>query len=936
MPKPTRITFQLDEPRVRRGNLNRRQERVQRDNLPPVSSCSDEEPPNHPVSPRGLSPEANARPPRKPEPLQPGEPHPHLQPHQNNNMFRSFTLRLGVPPLKSPPPPRGTSPLTTKPYTPHSAHEPPSTQLRAAHGTAQATNQLRNDQLLLRDDIRPRSWGLLTNLGPPSPASLTFSRRLATEVSCSHASLAPGAPDQPEFSARSPSLVAESHAYGTFDIGKPGSLVFGPHEAYAANGPLNAIATSPTQDFVAVAGREVLKILDLSGEVVSEHLNLRVGYRLNLNFSSTDVDWGVGYCRDRLATAATNGTVVLWDLNRAGQKIERLITEHTRAVHRVKFHPTTGSALFSASQDGTLKMWDVRTKDPARVTFSPKAEAVRDFRFNPMRPDEFVAGFDNGAIQLWDIRQPAHYVRKLTAHSGITLAVDWHQDGRTVASGGRDKLIKIWDTQSDSRKPTGLIQTIAPVASVRWRPHHGYQLASASLSTDYGVNVWDIHRPYIPRFTVVGHTNVTTDILWAGQDVLLSCSKDQLFLRRALDRGERCGAKEPIMYLPASSVDWSPYGDLGFVIDRPSRPPDPRPERRKALASCLHLASAFDKHFRMAPTQTSGVLHQPLADYQAFAFLAQSYALDPRDPVAATEQNFRVAFEAGHYRTAQTWKILQLLSCKFAIERPASPHPNPVSGGRPPPAPPCHPPPDAEELDEPDEWLEGIQIYDALSDDSDGPAIPPRRASNVTTPGQPDATPSTSLTPAPSIRVGFPPTLAEDFFPQGWDPSQVLTDLLTYYTDEGDAQLCCTIALVLGDRIPVLRRQREQWVDLYVELLHRLRLWVPATLVLGHCGVPELAARNQESTTVYALCWRCRCPVLGNEAVLGFWGCCRCRRPLSVCAVCHRLVRGLYAWCRGCGHGGHLNCYREWFAGGPRPPECPGACGHPCSLPLSR
>lgn len=37
--------------------------------------------------------------------------------------------------------------------------------------------------------------------------------------------------------------------------------------------------------------------------------------------------------------------------------LERVITEHTRAVNRICFQPDNGNILLSASQDGNMKCW---------------------------------------------------------------------------------------------------------------------------------------------------------------------------------------------------------------------------------------------------------------------------------------------------------------------------------------------------------------------------------------------------------------------------------------------------------------------------------------------------------------------------------------------------------------------------------------------------
>lgn len=55
--------------------------------------------------------------------------------------------------------------------------------------------------------------------------------------------------------------------------------------------------------------------------------------------------------------------------------------------------------------------------------------------------------------------------------------------------------------------------------------------------------------------------------------------------------------------------------------------------------------------------------------------------------------------------------------------------------------------------------------------------------------------------------------------------------------------------------------------------------------------------------------------------------CCRCHQCASVCAVCHHVVKGLFVWCQGCSHGGHLEHVMEWLKSSI---HCPAGCGHLC------
>ncbi len=79
----------------------------------------------------------------------------------------------------------------------------------------------------------------------------------------------------------------------------------------------------------------VFKIFHLGENELVERLNLRIGRYLNLNYSCSDVAWSK-LDEYLLATAATNGSVVLWNLAKTSRsKQEYLFAEHKRTVNKV-------------------------------------------------------------------------------------------------------------------------------------------------------------------------------------------------------------------------------------------------------------------------------------------------------------------------------------------------------------------------------------------------------------------------------------------------------------------------------------------------------------------------------------------------------------------------------------------------------------------------
>jgi WD40 repeat protein len=74
-----------------------------------------------------------------------------------------------------------------------------------------------------------------------------------------------------------------------------------------------------------------------------------------------------------LVAAPTNGKILLYNLvsKESLRRAERTLDDHERTVNRIVWHPTQGELLFSGSQDGTVKMFDLRTpSSKSALTFA--------------------------------------------------------------------------------------------------------------------------------------------------------------------------------------------------------------------------------------------------------------------------------------------------------------------------------------------------------------------------------------------------------------------------------------------------------------------------------------------------------------------------------------------------------------------------------------
>ena len=94
-------------------------------------------------------------------------------------------------------------------------------------------------------------------------------------------------------------------------------------------------------DQVVVASSAIFRIYDIEDGRFRERVNLRGSKTQNLNYSCNDVCWNK-HDPHILATAATNGAVVLWNLARTSRaKQEHVFNEHQRTVRRFMSCPFT-------------------------------------------------------------------------------------------------------------------------------------------------------------------------------------------------------------------------------------------------------------------------------------------------------------------------------------------------------------------------------------------------------------------------------------------------------------------------------------------------------------------------------------------------------------------------------------------------------------------
>lgn len=225
-----------------------------------------------------------------------------------------------------------------------------------------------------------------------------------------------------------------------------------------------------------------------------------------------------------IVSAGGNHSIKLWNLE---DSEETVLGNHTDTVNSIAFSPD-GQRLVSGSDDYTLKLWDIEEKrhiatlrhitDYAqsqikKVAFSPDGQKIISAGFHlkiwdiytfkeilTIRHDEWIytlAFSSDGELLAYGDTAGRIVVRNIRTHQEITqfeadadliTSVRFSPDNNTLASGGLNGGIKLWNIKN--WELIGTLPTNGTVTDINYSPN-----GSILANSDYeAVNLWKIEN----------------------------------------------------------------------------------------------------------------------------------------------------------------------------------------------------------------------------------------------------------------------------------------------------------------------------------------------------------------------------------------------------------------------------------------------------------
>lgn len=170
------------------------------------------------------------------------------------------------------------------------------------------------------------------------------------------------------------------------------------------------------------------------------------------------LDWSPLGAQGKLLTGDNDGKIFMTNCGDGGKWATdtKPFTGHNGSVEDIQWSPNEINVFASASSDGTVKVWDVRSKShkPA-LSVTVSTTDVNVMSWSHQTAHLLATGADDGQWAVWDLRRwksaaktsPVHTpVASFNFHKEQITSIEWHpSDDSIVAVAAGDNTLTLWD-----------------------------------------------------------------------------------------------------------------------------------------------------------------------------------------------------------------------------------------------------------------------------------------------------------------------------------------------------------------------------------------------------------------------------------------------------------------------------------------------------------
>ena len=204
------------------------------------------------------------------------------------------------------------------------------------------------------------------------------------------------------------------------------SIILGKHEER-----VNCVAFHPLGHYLASSSHD--KTWRLWNIEMKKELMVQEGHDTAIMPLAFQTDGAL------LASGDLNGVGRIWDL-RTGRSIFNLLG-HVKRIISMAFFPN-GYQLATGSDDNSIRIWDLRKKSSI-YSLPAHHNVVSDIRFEPTEGKFMVSASYDGGCKVWNTRD-WQVAAKFAGHESKMTSASPTRDGSLIVTTSSDRMFKLW------------------------------------------------------------------------------------------------------------------------------------------------------------------------------------------------------------------------------------------------------------------------------------------------------------------------------------------------------------------------------------------------------------------------------------------------------------------------------------------------------------
>lgn len=283
-------------------------------------------------------------------------------------------------------------------------------------------------------------------------------------------------------------LISGRRCQGLLNLDNPSVLLN--RETRTSKWDVISCQWSPLEENkIAVASNNKIEILNLYDTDLLPEFSLRAHTRV-----ITDIAWHT-HNKDILATSATDAFIYLWDL-RDGRRPKMALQAVAGAV-KVKWNKVSGKYLASA-HEGEIKLWDIRASKSPVQYINAHLSRIYDMDWSHEDENHLVSASQDMTVKYWNISNPGKAEGIIKVQSAPVWRVNRTPFGHGLLTLGMQSVVRgennlmLWNN-NNLVSPVHTFYVPDMILDLAWRQwSESNRCQLVTWSKDLTLRIWNL------------------------------------------------------------------------------------------------------------------------------------------------------------------------------------------------------------------------------------------------------------------------------------------------------------------------------------------------------------------------------------------------------------------------------------------------------------